>query len=244
MIAAALFNEKPGTTKTTGAVWLAHALYARGLAVLLVDADRAGSAQRWADLAADPNDPASGFPFDVVGMYRRTIGRDLPKLARRGRYDAVVIDTPQLEDHAVVARGAMAAVGAMAGEPAPGRSTPPAGGWWIVPVAPSGIEVDRTVRVLHHMDEVAAILPAGEPRRLALLTRTNTAWPTKGGPDAKTRRALEKVGLPVFEHQVPDVDSKFRQTFGATVDPTGTAYAELAAAMMDVQQVQHVQQSA
>lgn len=228
MIAAALFNEKPGTTKTTGAVWLAHALHAQGLAVLLADADKAGSAQRWADLA-------DGFPFDVVGMYRRTIGRDLPKLARRGRYDAVVIDTPQLEDHAVVARGAMAAVGELAGPD----------GWWIVPVAPSKIEIDRTVHVLQHMEEVAAILPTDvPPRRLALLTRTNTAWPTKGGPDAAARRALGSVGLPVFEHQVPTHDSKFRQTFGGAIDPEGTAYAELARAMTEVQQSQQMQQPA
>ena len=48
-------NLKPGTGKTTSAVWLAHIFVQAGNSVLLVDADPSGSALEWADLAAmDP----------------------------------------------------------------------------------------------------------------------------------------------------------------------------------------------
>lgn len=214
MIAAALVNTKPGTTKTTSAVFLAHALHTLALRVLLVDADPAGSAQRWADLA-------DGFPFHVMGYARpRTIARDLPALVRE--YDAVVIDTPQMEDHAQLTRGAMSAVGQLM--TASGR------GWWIVPVAPAGIEIDRTMSVLAHMDEVAGLLPR-EPERLALLTRTNTREPTAHGKDADARAALEDNGLPVFGRQVPQHDTLYRQGFGLPVDvahPAAAAYVDLA----------------
>ena len=51
----ALANLKPGTGKTTSAVWLAHVFVQAGNSVLLVDADPSGSALEWSDLAAmDP----------------------------------------------------------------------------------------------------------------------------------------------------------------------------------------------
>ena len=43
-LSLALANLKPGTGKTTSAVWLAHVFAQAGNSVLLVDADPAGSA--------------------------------------------------------------------------------------------------------------------------------------------------------------------------------------------------------
>src|SRR5690348_4981782 len=94
VLTIALVNLKPGTGKTTSAVWLAHALHARGLSVLLVDADPAASALRWSDLA-------DGFPFRVAGLPVRDLHRRVPDVA--AGVDAVVIDVPQIEDHAGVA---------------------------------------------------------------------------------------------------------------------------------------------
>ncbi|HXZ71322.1 MAG TPA: ParA family protein, partial [Streptosporangiaceae bacterium] len=51
-LSLALANLKPGTGKTTSAVWLAHVFAQAGNRVLLVDADPAGSALEWSDLAA------------------------------------------------------------------------------------------------------------------------------------------------------------------------------------------------
>ena len=54
-LSLALANLKPGTGKTTSAVWLAYVFAQAGNSVLLVDADPSGSALEWSDLAAmDP----------------------------------------------------------------------------------------------------------------------------------------------------------------------------------------------
>ena len=51
-LSVALLNLKPGTGKTTSAVWLAHIFVEAGQRVLLVDAAPFGSALEWPDLAA------------------------------------------------------------------------------------------------------------------------------------------------------------------------------------------------
>jgi chromosome partitioning protein len=208
-ISCTFLNLKPGTTKTTSAVYTAAALARRDLVTMLVDADPAGSAQRWADLADRGGDP---FPFHIVGMSRKSIARELPALAARMRVDAVVVDTPQMEDHADIARGAMAVTQT-----------------WIVPVAPAGIEIDRTMHVYRHMDQVEATLQHS-PERLALLTRTNRRKPSKTAtaPDAVARAGLTRIGLTVFADQVPINDDLYRQTYSVTPDPTGTPYERLA----------------
>ena len=64
-LSLALANLKPGTGKTTSAVWLAHVFAQAGNSVLLVDADPSGSALEWSDLAAlDPRiTPREAFQF-------------------------------------------------------------------------------------------------------------------------------------------------------------------------------------
>ena len=68
VLSLALANLKPGTGKTTSAVWLAHAFAQSGNSVLLVDADPSGSALEWSDLAAmDPRVTLQeAFPFRLV----------------------------------------------------------------------------------------------------------------------------------------------------------------------------------
>ena len=69
-LSIALANLKPGTGKTTSAVWLAHVFAHVGNSVLLVDADPSGSALEWSDLAA--MGPRLGgqepFPFRIVAL--------------------------------------------------------------------------------------------------------------------------------------------------------------------------------
>jgi chromosome partitioning protein len=84
-LSLALANLKPGTGKTTSAVWLAHVFAQAGNSVLLVDADPSGSALEWSDLAAmypglAPEQAA--FPFRIVALPSRELHRRLPEIAR------------------------------------------------------------------------------------------------------------------------------------------------------------------
>lgn len=198
----ALINSKPGTAKTTSAMFLSAALHAYGRRVLLVDADPGGSALRWVDLAG-------GVPWSVAGLATKQIARQLDTMTARGDWDVVVIDAPQVEDHAAIARGALK--------------------WsddWVVPVAPAGIELDRATAVIPMLDEIDGErpLPAG---RWALLNRCNRRRPSKEGPDTQTRTILRERGFGVFGAQVQHADA-YRQAFGTVPDATDTPYAEIA----------------
>jgi len=102
-LSLALANLKPGTGKTTSAVWLAHVFAQAGNSVLLVDADPSGSALEWSDLAAmyPGLPPQAAFPFRIVALPSREIHRRIPEIAQAD--DVVIIDAPQLEDHAAIA---------------------------------------------------------------------------------------------------------------------------------------------
>ena len=92
-LSLALANLKPGTGKTTSAIWLAHVFAQAGNRVLLVDADPSGSALEWSDLAAlDPRvAPQQAFPYRIVALPSRELHRRLPDIARDD--DVVIIDT-------------------------------------------------------------------------------------------------------------------------------------------------------
>lgn len=205
MISVAFINLKPGTTKTTSSVWLSAALHALGHRVLQVGADRGGSLERWVE-------EAGGFPWAVQSLHRRTIARELPAYVRQGGYDAVVVDTPQMEDHADIAMGAMQVCDT-----------------WIIPVAPAGIEVDRTSQIAPQMDAVDSTRTE-DAERLVFFTRTNRREITKTGDDRKHRDAFERNGLPVFVDQVPKnaPDDMYRASWGYVPDAAGTPYETLA----------------
>ena len=95
-LSLALANLKPGTGKTTSAVWLAHVFARAWNSVLLVDADPSGSALEWSDLAAmDPRLAATqaAFPFRIGGVAVPQLHRRLPDIARDD--DVVIIDAPR-----------------------------------------------------------------------------------------------------------------------------------------------------
>jgi chromosome partitioning protein len=144
-LSIAFANLKPGTGKTTGAVWLAHAMSAAGYPVLLVDADPASSALEWSDLAG-------GFPFRLIGLPVRDLHVRVPEIARPG--DIVVIDAPQLEDHGGIARSALRLAEEV-----------------LIPVAPTTIELNRTAPVLRELADIEA-LRERPPRSAILLNRT------------------------------------------------------------------------
>ena len=88
MLAMSVTNTRSTTQqsrKTTLSVNVAAYLASKGQKVLLVDADKQGSATTWASLREET-------PFQVVSMARENLAKDVLKLA--AEYEVTVIDGP------------------------------------------------------------------------------------------------------------------------------------------------------
>src|SRR6266545_3390368 len=194
----ALANLKPGTGKTTSAVWLAHVFAQAGNGVLLVDADPSGSALEWSDLAAmNPQlAPREAFPFRIVALPSRELHRRLPEIARGD--DVVIIDTPQLEDHAGIARSALRYADEI-----------------LIPCAPSPIEINRTTPVRDEIAEISSIRE--QPARSAVLLNRCIA---RAHSTVDAREALENLGYDVLDTAVPRREM-YAQSFGMPIKQTG-----------------------
>jgi chromosome partitioning protein len=198
-LSLALANLKPGTGKTTSAVWLAHVFAQAGNSVLLVDADPSGSALEWSDLAAmDPRlaSPAAAFPFRIVALPSRELHRRLPEIAQAD--DVVIIDTPQLEDHAAIARSALRYADEI-----------------LIPCAPSPIEINRTTPVRDEIAEISAIRE--QPARSAVLLNRCIARAHSVGDAGE---ALEGLGYDVLATAVPRLEV-YAQSFGVPIRQAG-----------------------
>ncbi len=194
----ALLNLKPGTGKTTSAVWLAHIFAEAGQRVLLVDADPAGSALEWSDLAAmDPRlPPTAAFPFRIVALPSRRLHLRLAEIAHAD--DVVIIDAPQLEDHSGIARSAMRYVDEI-----------------LIPCAPSPIEINRTTPV---RDEIAELQELrDEPARSAVLL---TRCISRAHSTVAARDALTDMGYEVLRTTVPRLEV-YAQSFGLPIPEHG-----------------------
>jgi len=197
-LSLALANLKPGTGKTTSAVWLAHVFTQVGNRVLLVDADPSGSALEWSDLAAlDPRvSPREAFPFRLVALPSRELHRRLPEIARDD--DVVIIDTPQIEDHAAIARSALRYADEI-----------------VIPCAPTPIEINRTTPVRDEIAEVESLRDQA-PRSAILLNRCIT----RAHSTADARQALQDLGFDVLATAVPRLEM-YAQSFGMAVPDAG-----------------------
>ena len=197
-LSLALANLKPGTGKTTSAVWLAHVFAQAGNTVLLVDADPSGSALEWSDLAAmDPGmPPEAAFPFRIVALPSRELHRRLPEIASAD--DVVIIDAPQLEDHAAIARSALRYADEI-----------------LIPCAPTPIEINRTSPVREEISEIDAVRE--RPARSAILLNRCI---TRAHSTADAREALVGLGYDVLGTAVPRLEV-YAQSFGMPIRRTG-----------------------
>jgi chromosome partitioning protein len=197
-LSVALVNLKPGTGKTTSAVWLAHVFVEAGNTVLLVDADPSGSALEWSDLAAMyPGLPPQGaFPFRIVALPSSSLHRRVPEIAHAN--DVVIIDAPQLEDHEGIARSAMRYVDEI-----------------LIPCAPSPIEINRTTPVRDEITEVEEL--RDRPGRSSVLLNRCIA---RANSTANARAALEDLGYGVLRTAVPRLEI-YAQSFGMPIPDLG-----------------------
>jgi chromosome partitioning protein len=197
-LSVALANLKPGTGKTTSAVWLAHVFAEMGRTVLLVDADPSGSALEWSDLAAMCPwlPPQNAFPFRIVALPSRGLHRRVPEIALAD--DVVIIDAPQLEDHMGIARSALRYVDEI-----------------VIPCAPSPIEINRTTPVREEIAEVEEV--RDRPARFAVLLNRCVA---RAHSTANARQALEGLGYDVLRTTVPRLEV-YAQSFGLPIPGVG-----------------------
>ena len=198
-LSLALANLKPGTGKTTSAVWLAHIFAETGNSVLLVDADPSGSALEWSDIAAmypRLTPPEAAFPFRIVALPSRELHRRVPEIAQAD--DVVIIDAPQLEDHAGIARSALRYADEI-----------------LIPCAPTPIEINRTTPVRDEITDIGAIRDS--PARSAVLLNRCI---TRAHSTADAREALEGLGYDVLGTAVPRLEV-YAQSFGMPVRQAG-----------------------
>jgi chromosome partitioning protein len=198
-LSLALANLKPGTGKTTSAVWLAHIFAEAGNNVLLVDADPSGSALEWSDIAAmypRLTQPEAAFPFRIVALPSRELHRRVPEIAQAD--DVVIIDAPQLEDHAGIARSALRYADEI-----------------LIPCAPTPIEINRTAPVREEIADIGTI--RDRPARTAVLLNRSIA---RAHSTADAREALEGIGYDVLDTAVPRLEV-YAQSFGMPIRRTG-----------------------
>lgn len=214
----AFVNLKPGVGKTTSGVFTAQALQDAGHEPLYVDADPGQSGLAWWERAGD------WFRWPCVGMDETDLHRKIPGI--EGNRGSILIDVPQVEDHARIAKGALRYAET-----------------WILPIAPSIVEVDRMFafprgkthlggpgQLMEFIEDIQEM--RGTPADVVvLLTRTNTNRATKTGPDAEVRDLMKDKGLHVLETQIPHNDLIYRQT--TRIRAIGTPFQRLVTELIE-----------
>ncbi len=196
-------NLKGGSTKTTTAAFMLHALAEAGLSALGVDADGENeSLLSWSE--------AGGWSVPVIGLPVTDLHRKLPGIAG-DRYDAVVIDTPPMKER----RGVVGSAIRLATHV-------------VVPMAPTGMEYARLPAIRELVEDSAALVDDTPPALCVVFTRTvsNAASTTA------YRELVAGDGVRVLGPTVARLE-RFAQAYGSPiVDAASTAYGEIVAELL------------
>ncbi|BCI84738.1 cobyrinic acid a,c-diamide synthase (plasmid) [Mycolicibacterium sp. TY66] len=195
-------NLKGGSTKTTTAAFVAHALAEAGLTVLCVDADGENeSLLSWSE--------AGEWSIPVIGMPVADLHRKLPGIAG-DRYEAVVIDTPPMKER----RGVVASALRIATHV-------------LVPMAPTGMEYAR-IPAIRELVEEAGVLAATPPQLAVVLTRTVS----NAASTDVYRQMLTGDGVRVLGATVGRLERYAQAFGLPIAGATTTAYGDIAAELL------------
>lgn len=197
-------NLKGGSTKTTSAAFVSHALEQAGLSTIAVDADGENeSLLSWSE--------AGEWSIPVIGLPVADLHRKLPGIVDN-RYDAVVVDTPPMKERLGVVASAIKLATHV-----------------LVPMAPTGIEYDRLPAIRTVVDDAAALRAAGQPPELAVVfTRT---VPNAASTEVY-RQLITDDGLRVLGPTVGRLE-RYAQAYGLPIkNAAGTAYGDIVAELL------------
>lgn len=199
MLVISVLNLKGGSTKTTTAAFLAHALHEAGMSVLGVDADGENESLLSWQAAGD-------WPFPVIGMPVANLHRQLPGIAGE-KYDVVVIDTPPMkEQRSIVLSAARLATHI------------------VCPMAPTQMEYSRLPAMAQLLEEVTDLRDGDRPLFAVLFTRTVS----NAASTAAFRQLVEDDGFPVLKPTVGRLE-RFAQAYGSPIsNALNTAYGDAA----------------
>lgn len=200
-------NLKGGSSKTTTAAFLAHAMAEQGMKVLVIDADPQGSISRWAEMAdwAIPVRGMASGRLHVPG-----VGVDLEAEG----HDAVVIDTPPTEKERGIVESAIRAATHV-----------------LVPLAPTSAEVERMPVVKEMIDDLADLgRHSAPPTAATMFTRTHP----QAVANAEYRDLLTEEGWTVLRSHVGWLQ-RYAQAFGGPVErASATAYGDALAELTGI----------
>ncbi|OBJ73862.1 ParA family protein [Mycobacterium sp. 1274756.6] len=204
MLVIVVANLKGGSGKTTTAAFVLHALAEAGLSVLGVDADAENeSLLGWSE--------AGEWSLPVIGMPVADLHRKLPGIVG-DRYEAVVIDTPPMQER----RGVVASAIRLATHV-------------LVPLAPTGMEYARMPAIRELVDDAAA-LAATPPELAVVLTRT---VPNAASTEVY-RQLLTDDGVHVLDPTVGRLE-RYAQAYGLPITAaSASAYGDIAAELLSV----------
>ncbi|MCK5751244.1 MAG: ParA family protein [Mycobacterium sp.] len=197
-------NLKGGSTKTTTAAFVLHALAEAGLSALGVDADGENeSLLAWSE--------AGEWSIPVIGMPVADLHRKLPGVVG-DRYDAVVVDTPPMKER----RGVVASAVRIATH-------------ILVPMAPTGMEYAR-VPAIRELVEEAGALSVTPPQLAVVLTRTVS----NAASTDVYRQMLTDDGVRVLKPTVGRLERYAQAFGLPITNAAGTAYGDLAVELTSI----------
>lgn len=179
----AILSLKGGVGKTTTALHLASVAASEGRAVCVLDADTEHSACRWAAHVSLPFEVVAGEPDRLARQVRA--GREQGKL--------MIVDTPPNSRELLLRAGSLADT-------------------VIVPVAPTGLEVDRLRPTLELLTDLQA---QREELDVAILL---TRYHSRRRLAREAEEALH--GLPVLASRVRELEA-YKAAFGSVPGELG-----------------------